>query len=121
MPALRLGERDLRDQASRFGRIVVLDCGFQMLAERRRLSELPAEPAQKADRCLVGHTCNRTATPVEVGRASYETLGVVFGSGFAGAVGVGVGVRVGRFSFPHVPCFRRGSPAREAVRAQARR
>ena len=45
--SLRVVERNLREQAARFGRIVVLDRRFEVLAQRRRLPELAPEPAEE--------------------------------------------------------------------------
>jgi MoxR-like ATPase len=52
---LGFGERDQRDEPARLGGVVVRDRGLQVLAHRRRLPELPAEPAEQAHRGLVGH------------------------------------------------------------------
>src|SRR4029079_17227593 len=52
---LRGGEVEDREQAPRLGRVVVRDRGLEMLALRRRLAQLPAQPAEKAHRRLVGH------------------------------------------------------------------
>src|SRR5262245_60945728 len=53
--ALCIREGNLRDEPSRLGRIVVVDRRLQMLAEGRRLSKLPPQPAKQAHRGLVGH------------------------------------------------------------------
>ena len=46
--ALRLAELELREAAARLRRVVVRDRGLEPLAERRRLRELAAEPAEQA-------------------------------------------------------------------------
>jgi hypothetical protein len=46
---LRVAELEAPDEAPRLGGVVVLDRGLEVLAERRRLLELAAEPAQQAD------------------------------------------------------------------------
>ena len=76
MVALRVRERDERDEPARLGRVVVLDGGLEVLPHRRRLPELPAEPPKEADRCLVGHEqeatgARRTKTRTS-GLRSYE-------------------------------------------------
>jgi len=53
--ALRLGERNHRDETARLPRIVVRDGCLEALSQRRRLPELAAEPAEQAHRGLVGH------------------------------------------------------------------
>jgi S1-C subfamily serine protease len=50
--ALCLGERHLVEQTARLGGVVVCDGCFEVLAERRRLSQLPPEPPEEADRRL---------------------------------------------------------------------
>lgn len=55
VPALCVRERDERDQASCLAGVVVCDRGFQVLALRRGLAELPAEPAKEADGRLIRH------------------------------------------------------------------
>src|SRR5512145_2706649 len=55
MAPLRRRERDQLDEPSNLRGVVVCDRGFQMLTLRSRLLELPAQPAQQAHRCLVGH------------------------------------------------------------------
>src|ERR671915_529896 len=57
VPALGVGERDLREEAPRLGRVVVRDGRLEVLAERSGLPQLPAEPAKEADARLVGHAC----------------------------------------------------------------
>src|SRR6185503_7219282 len=49
------GEVEDSDQTPRLSRVVVRDGGLEMLALRRRLAQLPAQPAAKAHRRLVGH------------------------------------------------------------------
>jgi len=49
VPALAVVERDPGEKAPHLRRVVVLDRRFQMLAERRRLAELAAEPPQERD------------------------------------------------------------------------
>ena len=71
MPALGVRERDQRDEPPRLGRVVVRDRRLEVLAERRRLPKLPPEPAEEADRRLVGHAREaiaplREATPAIV-------------------------------------------------------
>jgi hypothetical protein len=39
----------LREQAARFRGVVVLDRGFEVLADRRGLPQLAAEPPQQGD------------------------------------------------------------------------
>ena len=52
VPALRFGERHVGEQPPHLRRVVVLHRRFEMLARRRRLLELAAQPAQQADlRC----------------------------------------------------------------------
>ena len=53
---LLIRELEPGDKASRFGGIVVLDRGLQVLAERRRLCELAAQPAEEAH--LGGFNCH---------------------------------------------------------------
>jgi hypothetical protein len=55
VPALRVGEGGERDETPRFGGVVVLDRGLQVLALRGGLSQLPAKPAQKAHGGLIRH------------------------------------------------------------------
>ena len=55
MAVLGVRERDARHQATCLRRIVVLDGCLQMLAERARLPELAAQPAEQAHRGLIGH------------------------------------------------------------------
>jgi hypothetical protein len=45
---LRLAELELRQTATRLLRIVIHNRGLEPLAERRRLGELAAQPAQQA-------------------------------------------------------------------------
>src|SRR4029078_9188279 len=52
---LRLAERGVRDQATRLGRIVVLDRRLEVLALRRGLTKLPPEPAEEAHGSLICH------------------------------------------------------------------
>ncbi len=49
MVALILRELEVRDDAPRLGRVVVLDRRLQMFAQRITLAQLTAEPAAKAD------------------------------------------------------------------------
>ena len=51
MPALSVAERHVGEQPPHLGRIVVLHRRFEMLAGRRRLLELAAQPAQQTDLC----------------------------------------------------------------------
>jgi hypothetical protein len=44
--SLALVERHLSEDPPRLGGVVVLDCRLEMLADRRRLSQLAAEPAE---------------------------------------------------------------------------
>lgn len=53
MPALGLRELHLVEQAPRLGGIVVGDSRLEPLAPRRRLAQLPAQPAEEADGGLV--------------------------------------------------------------------
>jgi hypothetical protein len=54
MAALRFGEVELRDHAPGLGGVVCSDRRFEPLAQRLRLAELAAEPAQQADvRCAI--------------------------------------------------------------------
>jgi hypothetical protein len=46
--ALLVGEVEARDEAPRLGRVVVLDRRLEMLPQRRRLCELPSQPAEQA-------------------------------------------------------------------------
>jgi MoxR-like ATPase len=55
--ALRLGERDPRDDTARLRWVVVLDRRLEVLPKRHRLAELPAQPTEQAYRGLVGHGC----------------------------------------------------------------
>jgi hypothetical protein len=47
--ALRPRERCVGEQAARFGRVVVLDRGLEVLAAGKRLAQLAPEPAKQAD------------------------------------------------------------------------
>jgi hypothetical protein len=47
--ALRVAELELRETATRFRRIVVRDRRLEALAERRRLRELSAQPAEESN------------------------------------------------------------------------
>ena len=62
MPPLRGREGDQLEQASRLGGVVGFDRGLEMLAERSRLPELAAQPAEEAHRRLVGHGPHVNAT-----------------------------------------------------------
>ena len=53
--ALRVRELHLREQPARLDRIVVCDRGLEPLPPRRRLAQLPPQPAQQAHTCLVSH------------------------------------------------------------------
>ena len=55
MPALRVRERNQRDEPPGLGRVVVRHRGLEVLPHRGRLAELPPEPAQQAHRCLIRH------------------------------------------------------------------
>ena len=55
VPALRLGEVEQLEQPPRLGRVVVRDRRLEVLALRRRLAQLAAEPAQEAHGGLIGH------------------------------------------------------------------
>jgi hypothetical protein len=46
---LRVRELELPEAAARLRWIVVRDCGLEVLAQRRRLSELSAQPPQQPD------------------------------------------------------------------------
>jgi hypothetical protein len=46
---LLVRELELPEAAPRLGGVIVCDRGLEPLAERRRLRELPAEPAQQPD------------------------------------------------------------------------
>jgi hypothetical protein len=51
--ALRVVERQLGDEAPGLGRVVVLDRGLEVLADRGRLPQLAPEPAEEGDvRCF---------------------------------------------------------------------
>src|SRR5581483_12190601 len=54
--ALRLGEVEPVEQPPRLPRVVVRDRSLEVLAERRRLAKLAAQPAQQAHGCLVRHS-----------------------------------------------------------------
>ena len=56
---LRLGEVHPVKQAARLERIVVRDCRFEVLAQRRRFAQLPAQPAEEAHACLIHHRAGR--------------------------------------------------------------
>jgi hypothetical protein len=56
---LGIGERHLLDEPSRFRRIVVGDGGFEVLAKRRRLAQLPSKPPEKAYSRLALHANRR--------------------------------------------------------------
>ena len=64
MSALGFRKGRLGDDASRLGRIVVRDGCLQMLAERDRLAKLSPEPAEEADRGLIGHGREASVTPL---------------------------------------------------------
>ena len=49
VPALRVAELEPLDEAAGFCGVVVLDGGLEVLAQRRRLLQLAAQPAQQAD------------------------------------------------------------------------
>jgi hypothetical protein len=49
IPPLSVVERKLGEQAPRLGRVVVLDGGFEVLTDRRRLPQLTAQPPQQGD------------------------------------------------------------------------
>src|SRR5262245_24809698 len=61
MPTLRLGEGSECDESASLCGIVVLDRGLEMLALRRRLLRLTAEPAEEAHGGLVRHAAQATA------------------------------------------------------------
>jgi len=50
MTSLGSGERDQRDKPACLRRVVVRDCGLEVLTLRRRLAELPVQPAKQAHR-----------------------------------------------------------------------
>jgi hypothetical protein len=56
---LRVGEVHSREQAPGLDGIVVRDRGLEPLAQRRRLAQLPAEPPEEADTCLVHDRAGR--------------------------------------------------------------
>jgi xanthine dehydrogenase accessory factor len=53
--ALSVGEGDGADEPARLRRVVVRHGSLQALAQRRRLAELPPEPAEEADGRLIRH------------------------------------------------------------------
>ena len=55
MAALGVAERSQLDEAANLVGVVVLHCCLQVLALRRLLPELPAQPAQEAHGGLVRH------------------------------------------------------------------
>ncbi len=55
MTALCLREVHLIEQATRLGRVVVRNSGLEVLAKRRRLTQLSAEPAEQTDGRLALH------------------------------------------------------------------
>lgn len=57
MTSLCVAERHRLDDSPRLTRIVVRDRRLQTLALRRRLAELPSQPAEERDRLLRGHRC----------------------------------------------------------------
>ena len=67
MSSLTGRERDQREEPTRLGGIVVGNRGFEVLTLRSRLAKLPAQPAQQAHRCLVGHTCRLSSQQTEDG------------------------------------------------------
>jgi hypothetical protein len=57
MMTLLVGELELAEAAAGLRGVVVGDRGLESLAERRRLRELPTEPAQQSDGIRpVGHS-----------------------------------------------------------------
>src|SRR5439155_4340644 len=60
MAALIARERHVREQPAHLGWVVVLDCGLEMLAARRRLLKLAPEPAEKADLRRPAHSVKPT-------------------------------------------------------------
>jgi MoxR-like ATPase len=60
VPPLRRGERDRGDQPSSLRRVVVCDGGLQVLAQRRRLAKLPAQPPKQAHHRLITELHART-------------------------------------------------------------
>ena len=61
MPALRVAEVVLAEEPPRLLRVVVRHCRLEVLALRRRLPQLPAEPAEEAHRLLVDRLRHRHA------------------------------------------------------------
>ena len=57
MATLGIRERNPGHETAGLGRVVSLDRGFEVLAERCRLTQLPPKPAEEAHRLLVGHVC----------------------------------------------------------------
>jgi hypothetical protein len=55
MTPLGVGERSHGDEPPYLDRVVVQDCGLQVLALRRGLPKLPPQPPQQAHGRLVGH------------------------------------------------------------------
>jgi len=60
MAALIARERHVREQPAHLGWVVVLDCGLEMLAARRRLLKLAPEPAEQADLSGPAHSARLT-------------------------------------------------------------
>ena len=58
MPSLRLAERVALEETAGFDGVVVCDGSLESLALGCRLAQLPAEPAEQADRLLVGRLCH---------------------------------------------------------------
>src|SRR5581483_2171820 len=59
---LSIVERHQCDETACFGRIVVCYCGFQPFALRRRLTQLPPQPAQERDGAHKTFTSGATTT-----------------------------------------------------------
>ena len=57
MSQLGSGERDQPYEPAGLDWVVVGHGGLEVLALRRRLAQLPMQPAQQARRGLVGHGC----------------------------------------------------------------
>ena len=55
MALLRLGEVEAPDDPACLGGVVVLDRRLQPFAQRLRLAELAAEPAEQADLCCAAY------------------------------------------------------------------
>lgn len=65
MVPLRVRERDVLEESPRLRRIVRSDGRLEVLTQRRRLPQLPPQPAEEAHRRLIGHgvTLSRYSSP----------------------------------------------------------